>query len=115
MKATRIKSKLSTAWDLTKITFDRWIDDKCPRLGAALAFYTMFSLAPMLVVAIAVAGFVFGEEAARGEIVGQLRSLSRCPPATVYEVLSRALASALLGRPSPPVLGVTLPRSLPPS
>ena len=45
-----------------------WNRDKAPRLGAALAYYTLFSLAPLLIIAIAVAGFVFGEEAA--QVVG---------------------------------------------
>jgi YihY family inner membrane protein len=44
-------------------------------MGAAIAYYTMFSIAPMLVIAIAVAGFIFGQEAAQGEIVAQLRGL----------------------------------------
>ena len=41
-------------------------------MGAALAYYTMFSIAPLLLIVISVAGLVFGEEAARGEIVEQL-------------------------------------------
>ena len=94
MQPSSIKSKLSLAWDLTKVTFNQWIDDKCMRLGAALAYYTMFSLAPMLVVAIAVAGFVFGEEAARGEIVGQLRGL-------VGETGGRAIEALLLSVSQP--------------
>ena len=51
-----------------------WIDD-VPRLGASLAYYTLFAIAPVLLVAIAIAGAVFGEEAVRGEIVGQLDTL----------------------------------------
>ena len=43
-----------------------------PSMGAALAYYTIFSLAPLLLLAIAVAGLVFGEEAARGQVVSQL-------------------------------------------
>jgi membrane protein len=50
-------------------------EDKAPRLGAALAYYTMFSIAPLLLVAIAIAGFVFGQEAARGQIFAQMRGL----------------------------------------
>lgn len=65
-----MKRKLAIAWELTTATFNEWVDDKCPRLGAALSYYTIFSLAPMLIIAIAVAGLVFGEEAARGQIVG---------------------------------------------
>ena len=52
-----------------------WLDDHVPRMGAALAFYTTFSMAPLLLIVIAVAGAVFGEDAARGEIQSQLRSL----------------------------------------
>jgi membrane protein len=49
--------------------------DGVPRMGAALAYYTLFAMGPMLVVVIAVAGSVFGAEAARGEIVGQIDAL----------------------------------------
>jgi membrane protein len=51
------------------------MDDYASSMGAALAYYTIFSLAPLLLLVIAVAGFAFGAEAARGEIVGQLRGL----------------------------------------
>ena len=52
-----------------------WIDDHAQSMGAALAFYTIFSVAPLLLIVIAVAGFVFGEEAARGEIYLQLQGM----------------------------------------
>ncbi|HVQ28803.1 MAG TPA: YihY/virulence factor BrkB family protein [Vicinamibacteria bacterium] len=52
-----------------------WDKDNAPRLGAALAYYTLFSVAPLLVVAIAVAAVVFGQEAAQGRIVAQLSGL----------------------------------------
>ena len=52
-----------------------WWDDDAPRLGASLAYYTLFAIAPVLLVATAVAGMVFGAEAVRGEIVGQLDQL----------------------------------------
>jgi membrane protein len=52
-----------------------WWNDNVPRMGAALAYYTLFSLAPILVVAIAIAGLAFGAEAVRGEIVGQIEGL----------------------------------------
>ncbi|MFP3853240.1 MAG: YihY/virulence factor BrkB family protein [Anaerolineales bacterium] len=60
---------------LIKRTFEEFSRDKAPRLGAALAYYSAFSIAPLLIIAIAVAGFVFGQEAAQGEIVSQFRSL----------------------------------------
>ena len=55
--------------------FGDWQRDNAPRMGAALAYYTLFSLAPLLLVAIALAAFVFGREAAQGQIVGELQGL----------------------------------------
>lgn len=52
-----------------------WWNDNVPRMGAALAYYTLFSLAPILIVAIAIAGLAFGQEAVRGELVGQIQGL----------------------------------------
>lgn len=60
---------------LMRDTLFGWMTDRAPRKGAALAYYTVFSLAPLLVLAIAIAGFFFGEEAARGEIVDEARGL----------------------------------------
>ena len=61
------------------LTFRRaaraWWDDDCIRLGASLSFYTLFAIAPVLLVAIVIAGSVFGAEAVRGEIVRQLENL----------------------------------------
>ena len=52
-----------------------WVDDYASSMGAALAYYTLFSIAPLLLIAIAVAGLAFGDQAARGEIFEQLRGL----------------------------------------
>ena len=52
-----------------------WWNDRAMSLGAAIAFFTVFSLAPMLLVAIAVAGLAFGREAAQGAIVDELGGL----------------------------------------
>lgn len=52
-----------------------WVDDLAPSMGAAISYYTMFSLAPLLVIVIAVAGAIFGREAVQGEIVGQLQGV----------------------------------------
>ena len=59
---------------LTK-SLTAWIDNRASSKGAALAFYTLFSMAPILVLAIAAAGYFFGAEAARGEIIAQLEGL----------------------------------------
>jgi membrane protein len=56
-------------------TYEEWYKHKAPRLSAALAFYTALSLAPLLIVVIAVAGFFFGRQAAQGQIVWQIEGL----------------------------------------
>src|SRR5919197_4791999 len=63
------------AWHLIKESVIEWSNDRASRKGAALAFYTVFSLAPILIVAIAIAGLFFGQEAARGEIFEQVKDL----------------------------------------
>jgi membrane protein len=62
-------------WALAREAAAGWIDHRASRTGAALAYYTVFSLAPVLTLSIAIAGFFFGEAAARGEIVGQIGDL----------------------------------------
>jgi membrane protein len=52
-----------------------WIDDHAQSMGAALSYYTVFSVAPLLLIAISVAGLVFGQDAARGAVVEQLQGL----------------------------------------
>jgi membrane protein len=61
--------------DLVKKTFAEAGDDKIPRLAASLSYYTLLSLSPLLVVSIAIAGLLFGEEAARGQIAQQLHQV----------------------------------------
>lgn len=67
--------RLAKFRNLIDRSVNAWLDDYAPSMGAAIAFYTLFSIAPLLVIAIAVAGLFFGEEAARGEIVEQIRDL----------------------------------------
>jgi membrane protein len=67
--------KLRLGWILLRNSFIEWLEDKAPRLGAALAYYTAFSLSPLLVIVIAMAGLVFGQEAAEGQIIAQMQSL----------------------------------------
>jgi membrane protein len=62
-------------WGLTKQVATSWLDDYVPSMGAALAYYTIFSLAPLLLVVISMAGLLFGEDAARGEIQARLQDL----------------------------------------
>jgi membrane protein len=70
---------LSRFWnntiELSKKAFSGWSDDNVPRLGAALAYYTVFSLAPLLIITIAVAGLAFGETATEAKIVQTFHGL----------------------------------------
>lgn len=60
---------------LFKATFDKWRADKAPRLAAALAYYTLFSIAPLLVIAIGMAGLLFGQEMAQSQVFASLQEL----------------------------------------
>jgi membrane protein len=62
-------------WTLVKNAASSFSDDYAPSMGAALAYYTMFSIAPLLFIVILIAGLIFGEEAASGQIFAQLRGL----------------------------------------
>ncbi len=75
------------AWQLAKAAGRSWIDDYAPSMGAALAYYTAFSIAPLLLIVIAIAGLVFGHDAAQGEIVGQLQGLMGSEAAQSVEAL----------------------------
>ncbi len=64
-----------TSYELVRQTFREWSEDKVPRLGAALAFYSVFAITPLLMIVIAIAGFVFGRDAALHQIVGEIASV----------------------------------------
>jgi len=60
---------------MARQTVTAWVDDYAPSMGAALAYYTLFSLAPLLLIAVSIAGLVFGPDAARGDIFAELRDV----------------------------------------
>jgi membrane protein len=72
---------------LFKDTFAAWGEDKASRLGAAVAYYTIFSMAPLLIVVISVAGLVYGAEAVRGELAGQLTGLVGADGAAMVQTM----------------------------
>lgn len=82
---------LNTAWALIRDTINAWLDDYAPSMGAALAFYTLFSIAPLLLIVISVAGLLFGEPAARGEILAQLTQLVGTDSAVAVDALLKGL------------------------
>ncbi len=77
----------SAVWSLARQAVNAWIDDYAPSMGAALSYYTLFSIAPLLLIVTALAGMIFGDAAARGEIFGQLRGLMGDQGAAAVEKL----------------------------
>jgi membrane protein len=75
---------------LFKDAVEAWQEDYAPSMGAALSYYTLFSIAPLLLIVIGLAGLIFGGDAARGEIFGQLRSLMGDEGAAAVERLLQA-------------------------
>jgi membrane protein len=78
---------LRQSWSLVKESVLAWSDDYAPSMGAALSYYMLFSIAPLLLIVISVAGLVFGPDAARGEIFGQLQGLMGAEGAHAVERL----------------------------
>jgi membrane protein len=60
---------------LLRDAYNEWSADNAPRLGAALSYYTVFSVAPLIVLSIAVVGLVFGQDAAQGQVMAQIQGL----------------------------------------
>ena len=91
-------------WTMSKQALVAWSDDYAPSMGAALSYYSVFSMAPLLLIVISVAGLVFGEDAARGEVFGQLRGMMGPEAAKAIEDLltsvnkpSQGIASTIIG------------------
>ena len=82
---------MSALWSLLKQSIAAWSADRASSMGAALSYYTLFSIAPLLLIVIAVAGLVFGEAAARGEIMGQLQGLLGADGARAVEALLKSV------------------------
>ncbi|HEY2589406.1 MAG TPA: YihY/virulence factor BrkB family protein [Tepidisphaeraceae bacterium] len=84
---------MRSVWNLLKQTFVEWSEDRVSRLSAALAFYTAFSIAPLIMIAVWVAGWMFGEAAARREVSAQLQTLLGPEAAgAIEDMLNRANA-----------------------
>ena len=84
-------------WGLVKKSVTAWQDDYASSMGAALAYYTVFSVAPLLVIVIAVAGSFFGEAAVQGELVTQLRDLLGEQGANAVQTLVKSASSPRKG------------------
>ena len=94
---------LERRWPLVGKTINEWLEDNVPSLGAALAYYTALSIAPLLVIALGIAALFLGEEAARGGVMQQMQSLIGEQGAKAIEDM---IASA--NKPSTGVLATVL-------
>jgi membrane protein len=93
-----MKARLATAWGLVRDVFSAWSATNAPRLAAALSYYTIFSIAPLLIVVIAVAGVVFGREAVQGEIVAEIGTvIGKDSADAIQQLIARAQHPAASG------------------
>jgi membrane protein len=80
-------------WQLARDSFSAWVDDYAPSMGAAISYYTVFSIAPLLLIVIAVAGLVLGTDAASGRIFSELEGLIGDEGATAIQGMVESASS----------------------
>ena len=90
-------------WSMLKAALSAWLDDYAASMGAALSYYTVFSLAPLLVIVISLAGLIFGADAASGAIFAQIDGLMGAEAAKgIQDLLSS------VSKPSTGILGTVV-------
>ena len=89
-----MKQKFKTTWEITKQTFQKFIDDNPLDYAAIIGFYTIFSLPAVLIITIRIAGAAFGQDAVRGEVVNQVGGIvGRNSAAQVQSIIENASQS----------------------
>jgi membrane protein len=83
--------------EIAKQAVVSWIDDYAPSMGAALAYYALFSIAPLVLIVVSIAGLVFGDDAARGQIFIELRGLMGETGATAVQSLLQSVSQQRAG------------------
>ncbi len=91
------KMRQVSAWPMARDTINGFMADNCLSRGAAIAYFTIFSLAPILVVVIAIAGFVFGQDAARGVIFTKLQGMMGANAAALVQSMIQSAANKRSG------------------
>jgi membrane protein len=86
--------------DLAREAGSAWLEDNAPRMGAALAFYTLFSLAPVLIIVVWIAALVFGRVAAQGEVIRQFQLLMGPEASSLVESIIRSSVRPKLDVPN---------------
>src|SRR5262245_9045452 len=80
-------------WKVLTNAYSNWSRHRSARLGAALAYYSVFSLGPLLLIVIAIAGLWFGQDAVRGSLTGQFRELLGPDGAQAVEAMLKGASS----------------------
>ena len=100
----KVHRAVTNVWSVLRATVDEWFDDKASRLAASLAFYTVLSLAPLILIVLAIAGVFLGEEAARGHLSTEISDLGGPTGAAAIEAIlenaqdkSSGIGAAVLG------------------
>ena len=98
----RVLMRICPMWlhgwvSLCKTAVNSWVDDRAPTMGASIAYYTVFSLAPMLVMVIAIAGLAFGQKAAEGALFDGLADLVGPESAGAVQAMLRSASSTRTG------------------
>lgn len=96
------------AWHVLVTAFNGWLEDRAASMGAAIAFYTLFSMAPMLLLIIAITGLVFGPEAAQGALMGQLQGMMGREGAAALQAMIASAGKPVSGTIATVVAIVTL-------
>ena len=108
MHTTTAPSRPATLRSIAVCTVQEWLAHRASSKGAALAFYTLFSMAPILVLVIAIAGMFYGQQAARGELFAQLRSLLGAQGAAAVQLILAGTHNNAGGRLATIVAGALL-------
>src|SRR3954454_9293759 len=93
-----LKTQSTFYWALLKTAVSDWLRHGSPRLGAALAYYAVFSLGPLLLIVIAVAGLAFGEDAVRGSLSTQFHGLLGDTGGQAIDAMIKGASSASSGK-----------------
>src|SRR6266542_5699590 len=91
------RTSLGKVWLLLRMTGEGFVDDDAWSRGASIAYFTLFSVAPTLLVVIAIAGLAFGHDAAQGAIVDQLSGLMGRATAEALQAMIRGASDRLSG------------------
>src|SRR5687768_18208170 len=92
-----MRKLLSNLPTILKLAYQDWKEDRASRLAASLAYYTIFSLAPLLVIVIAIAGFIWRHEDVEAQIMAQSQSLVGVEGATFIADLIRSASNPTEG------------------